>query len=442
MAASPLDSALYRDLFGDRDIAALFTDSAEIRAMLLVEGALAKAQGAVGMIPETAAAFIHRASLEVQIDPAGLAAETGVNGVPVPALVSAFRKAMQAPDHAQYLHWGATSQDIIDTALILRLRQVVTILSERLARLIGRLGRLAADHADLPMAARTYAQVATPTSFGAVVAAWGRPLLRLLDRLDEVRARLLVVSLSGAAGTLSVMGKNGPQVRAALAEGLGLSDPGASWHSERDRMAEFAAWMTALTGALGKMGEDLILLTQSGVEEVSLGVGGASSTMPQKSNPVGPSVLAALARMTVGLNANMQGAVLHRQQRDGVAWFTEWLSLPQICIGTGRALALAGDLTGTVRPEAARMRAALDDGLGLIFAEALTFALTARMPRPEAAAAVKALCREARASGTSLTALTARDHPGTDWAALLTPEAQLGLAPGEARAFAEAARAV
>lgn len=365
-----------------------------------------------------------------------------MNGVPVPALVSAFRKAMQAPDHAQYLHWGATSQDIIDTALILRLRQVVTILGERLTDLIGRLGRLAGDHADLPMAARTYAQVATPTSFGAVVAAWGRPLLRLLDRLDEVRARLLVVSLSGAAGTLSVMGKDGPQVRAALAEGLGLSDPGASWHSERDRMAEFAAWMTALTGALGKMGEDLILLTQSGVEEVSLGVGGASSTMPQKSNPVGPSVLAALARMTVGLNANMQGAVLHRQQRDGVAWFTEWLSLPQICIGTGRALALAGDLTATVRPEAARMRAALDDGLGLIFAEALTFALTARMPRPEAAAAVKALCREARASGTSLTALTARDHPGTDWAALLTPEAQLGLAPGEARAFAEAARAV
>ena len=436
MPASPADSALYRGLFSDDETAALFTDSAEIRAMLLVEGALARVQGQLGLIPETSAAFIDRSAREVQIDPAALAGETATNGVPVPALVTAFRKAMQAPDHAQYLHWGATSQDIMETAQNLRLRRVLAIWDGRLAALVQALGVLAHAHADLPMAARTYGQLATPTSFGAVIAGWGHPLLRHRARLAALEPEIATVSLGGAAGTLSAMGSDGPAVRAALAAALGMTDPGHSWHSERDRIGTFAATLAGLTASLGKMGEDLILMSQSGIDEIRLGGAGGSSTMPQKQNPVGPSVLVALARSCGALAAALQGAGLHRQQRDGAAWFIEWLTLPQLCILAGRALALALDLAGRIVPQPGAMARNLDDGSGLIHAEALSFALARHMPRPEAQARIKALCAEARPGGPSLTTLTARAFPGLDLSG-----GGLGTAPDEARAFAQAAGA-
>ncbi|MEO0701587.1 MAG: lyase family protein [Pseudomonadota bacterium] len=441
MPASPLDSALYARLLGDPKVAALFTDSAEVRAMLIVEGALARVQGEIGLIPKVSAEAIHRASMEVQVDPGGLAEATGQNAVPVPALVAAFRTEMQAPAHAQYVHWGATSQDIMDTALALRLRQVLTILGARLASVVAALGAMSDAHAELPMAARTYGQVATVTSFGAIAAEWGRPLMGAQTRLEAVRGDVQMVSLSGAGGTLSMMGDAAPKVRAALAEALGLDDPGASWHSARDGVAGLAAWLTAVTGALGKMGDDLHLMAQSGVGEVALPGAGASSTMPQKANPVQPAVLTAIARQCVGLNAVMQGAVLHRQQRDGAAWMTEWMTLPQMCILAARALAAAETLAQTVVPRAEAMLDNLDDGLGLIYAEAATFALAADMPRPEAQAIVKALCAEATETGTPLPSLLARDHAG-DWAALLRPAAQMGQAPADARAFASEARQV
>ncbi|SMX31593.1 class-II fumarase/aspartase family protein [Actibacterium lipolyticum] len=441
MAVSPFDSGLYRDLFHDAEIGKLFTDSAEVRAMLLVEGALAKVQGKLGVIPEESAAFIHRATLEIQIDPTGLAAETGESAVCIPALVKAFRKAMEAPEHAQYAHWGATSQDIIDTGLILRLRQALTLMDERLVRILARLGTLAETHADLPMAARTWGQVATPTSFGAVVASWGQPLLRHRERLAELRPRLLNVSLAGASGTLSAMGDKGAAVRADLAAALGLGDPGESWHSTRDTVAELSAWMTAVAGSLAKMGEDLLLMSQTGIGEIRLGQGGGSSTMPQKQNPVGPGVMVALARQMVGLNANMQTAAQHRQQRDGATWLVEWMSLPQITMALARALDVAESLATTITPVADRMEAGIDDGLGLTYAEALSFALAAQMPRPDAQAAVKALCKEAQESQTPLAQLANREWPGTDWAVLCSPAAQMGDAPQQAHRFAEAAKA-
>lgn len=442
MPASPFDSALYRDLLGDADTARLFTDSAEIRAMLLVEGALARAQGAAGVIPETAAAAIDRAAMEVQIDPAALAAGTGQSAVSVPALVQAFREAMQAPEHAQYIHWGATSQDIMDTGLILRLRQVIALWEVGLRGALRDLGRLADEHAETPMAGRTYGQIASPTSFGAVVAAWGWPLLRHLERLEALKPRLLTVSLSGAAGTLSAMGESGPAVRGHMARALALSDPGRSWHSTRDGIAEFAGWMTLLTGSLGKLGEDLTLMSQSGQAEIRLARTGGSSTMPQKQNPVAPSLLVALARLCTALDHVVQDAQIHRQQRDGAAWFGEWLTLPQMCHATGRALALAGELAGGIRPDRGRMAGGLDgDGLGLIYAETLSFALARDLPRPEAQKVVKDLCRRAVAEDVPLPRLLSQAHPDRDWQALCTPRAQLGTAPQEARDFSAAAAA-
>ena len=438
MPAAPADSPLYARLFGDEDAARLFSDSAEVRAMLLVEGALAKVQGALGLIPAESAAFLHRASFEVQIDPSALAVETAINGVPVPALVTAFRTACNAPDHAAYAHWGATSQDIMDTALALRLKRLMELWQIRLTALTATLGQLAATHATLPMAARTYGQNATPTSFGAVVAGWGWPLLTQLQTLETLRPLLLRVSLSGAAGTLSAMGDKGPEVRAELAKALGLNDPGHSWHADRSGIGALAGWMATTAAVLGKLGEDLILLTQSGIAEVQISGAGASSTMPQKQNPVGPSVLVALARQIAPLAAALQGAGLHRQQRDGAAWFTEWLTLPQAAISISRALGLAREIAEKITPDPAAMARNLTADGGLIHAEALTFALTATLPRPEAKAAVKRLCLEVQATGTPLATLAARDFPGTDWAATLA-RSGLGQAPVEARTYSEAA---
>ncbi len=242
MSVSPFDSAMLRDLFTDREVASLFTDAATIRAMLMVEGMLAKQQGDLGVIPAESAAFIHRSSLEVQIDPAALSEATGQNGVCVPALVAAFRKEMQAPDHAQYAHWGATSQDIIDTGLALRLRQVLALIETRGDRLATALARLAKAHADTPMTARTYGQTANPTSFGAVAAAWGWPWLAHKDRLAALRPRLLMVTLSGAAGTGAAFGPEAARTRAGLAAALKLTDPGRSVHSTR------TMWQSWLAG--------------------------------------------------------------------------------------------------------------------------------------------------------------------------------------------------
>lgn len=204
----------------------------------------------------------------------------------------------------------------MDTGLIWRLRQVLALPESRLVTLLGAMAGLADPHAAPPMAARTYGRIATLTRFGAVVARWGRPLLRLHDRLADLRPSLLVVQPGGASGTPSVMGDQGPRIHADLARALGLADPGASWHAERDPIAELAGWLTALTAGLGKIGADVILPTRSGMAEVGLARGGASSTVPQTMNPVAALVLVALARHAGVLNTR-QAATLHRQQRDG-----------------------------------------------------------------------------------------------------------------------------
>jgi 3-carboxy-cis,cis-muconate cycloisomerase len=439
MPASPQDSALYGGLFGDPSVARLFGDAMVVRAMLLVEGALAEAQGALGLIPETSARAIAKAAREAEIDPASLATETARSAVPVPALVAAFRATL-APEHAGHVHYGATSQDIVDTALSLRLRAALDIAGDRLDVLLTALARHADTHATLPMAARTYGQVATPTSWGETCATWGRPLLSLRDRLPGVRARALAVSLGGAAGTLSAMQGQGAAVRARMADALGLTDPGAPWHSDRTGIADLAAWCAQVTASTAKLGADLVALTGSGQSEVRLADTGGSSTMPQKANPVGPSVLVALGAHAQGLNATVQAAAVHRQARDGGAWLAEWLALPGLVLATTRSLALAGEIAVGMTPDAARMDANLDDGTGLIFAEALVFHLAPTEGRPAAQAAVTALCKQVAATGTPLSRLAADRWPGTDLTPAFDPVRGLGEAPAQARAFAARVR--
>jgi len=441
MAGSVHGSAIYHKLFDAGEVSKLFTDSAEVRAMMIVEGALAKAQGELGIIPELSAKAIHRASLEIALDAGGLGAAAAVNGVPVPGLVSAFRDEMQAPEHAQFVHWGATSQDIVDSGLMLRLRQLLSLLEAGLTDTIKSLADLADQHADLPMAGRTYGQYATPVSFGSVVAGWGQPLLDCLRELEQVKSQLLV-SLSGAAGTGSVWGEQTAALRAELAKGLGLRDPGRSWHADRGPVLRIADWLTRVAVALGKLGEDLTIMAQSGVGEIRLGKAGGSSTMPQKQNPVQPAVLVAAARQTIGLNATLQGAGLARQQRDGAAWFTEWMVVPQLCLAAATCVETAKQMVPGLTPDAGAMQSAFDQSQGLMQAEALSFHLSAHLPRPEAQAEVKRLCKEVLASGGHLQELAQTAFPDIDLSPVFGASGQLGDAADQARSFAKAARAL
>ena len=433
MAASVFDSPLYTRLFPTGEAGRLFSDTAAIRAMLLVEGALAQAQGKLGIIPELSAAAIQRAASEIQIDPGALAASTGENGVCVPGLVAEFRREMQAPEHAQFVHWGATSQDIIDTGLMLRLRQCLALAEADLRAIIAALAKDADTYAKTPMAGRTYGQHATPTSWGAVLAGWGMPLIDAVEALPDLRNGALWVSLSGAAGTAAALGPHAAQLRADLAKGLGLRDPGRSWHVDRGPLLRIADWMSQVIATLAAMGHTLVGLTATDIREVSLGAAGASSTMPQKQNPVAPSALVALSHQFTGLRAGLQASAIHQHQRDGSAWFAEWLILPELCLTHASALHHARAISTGMVPDTAQMRRAID-ATGMVHAEALSFALTDRMTRPAAQAATKKLCQTADQTRQSLADAAQAAFPDLP-DGLFDPICQLGQAPAEAQAF-------
>ena len=440
MAVSPFDSALYRDLLHDDEIGRLFSDDAELDAMIRVEAALARVQGSLGVIPEASAQQIVKTLRDLRIEPVDLADGTHAAGIPVPALVAALRSALPAPEHSQFLHWGATSQDIMDTGLVLRLRAIRDIIDARLRLLLSVLADLALTYAELPLAARTRRQPATPTSFGAVLAAWGSPLLGQLEALAQVGPRLLRVSLAGAAGNSSALGEKAAAQRAALAAELEIADCELPWHSDRSALAEFSSVLTRINGALAKLGEDCILGAQAEVGELALAAGGGSSTMPQKQNPVQAEALLSLFQLATALDGAMSQALLHRQQRDGAAWMLEWHALPQICMACGRALQLSISMVTQLQPLAERMRANLEGRNGLVYAEAISFRLAERIPRADAQARVKQLCTDAVQQGTRLPELVAREFPDIDWDAVTEPAALLGDAPAQARSFAERVR--
>ncbi|WP_233713063.1 lyase family protein [Amaricoccus solimangrovi] len=435
---SPFDDPLTARLYGDPEVAALFATGAALRAMLRVEGALAAAEGALGIIPAESARAIAGAAETVTLDPEAIGEGMAEAGVPVPALVAGFRAALPK-EHGAWLHWGATSQDIVDTGLALRLRDLCDLVDARLATLIAAFADQAARHRGTVMAARTRNQIATPTTLGAKIAVWAAPLLTHRERLAELRPRLLRVSLAGASGTNAALAGRGPEVMRALAAGLGLEPSEIPWHADRAAMAEFGAFLALVSGSLGKIGTDLILLGQSEVGEVRAGAGGGSSTMPQKSNPVSAEALVTLARVAGSQVGALYAAMPGAQERDGAAWPLEWFALPALAAAAGAGLRIAADLATSLRADPARMaRALMADG-GLMMAEAATFALAARMPRPEAAALVKAAVARVRDQGGTLAeALPAT--PGIDWPAVLDPATQTGDAGAIVDAFLARAR--
>ena len=284
---TPLDSAIFGPLFSDAEISVLLTDEAFVRALVDVEKALARAEARVGVIAANCAEAIGKTSAD-KIDLTALTKGTASSGFPIIALVQELRKQVSA-EAAPFIHWGATTQDIMDTACVLQLRSAVNLIRIRLGEIARHLSALADRHRTTILAGRTHGQQALPISFGIKVASWLAPLLRHAERLDEISLRLFVVQFGGAAGTLAALGDKGLAVTRELACELDLAVPIMPWHAQRDSLVEFAGWLSLLTGTLGKMAQDVILLAQTEVgeagESAEEGRGG-SSTMPQKSNPI------------------------------------------------------------------------------------------------------------------------------------------------------------
>lgn len=431
---SPFDGEITAGLYGDAEVAALFTGEAEVGAMLRVEGALASVEAELGIIPDAAGRAIAAAAGTVIIPPARLAGGFASAGVPVSALVKEFRAQLPS-DVGQWLHWGATSQDVVDTGLVLRLRDLLDLLDARLASLAEALGKAAAAHRETVLPARTRFQMATPTTLGAKIAVWTVPLVRHRERLAELRPRLLRVSLAGASGTNAALRGKGEAVATGLAAALGLGASAVPWHAARDTMLELGGWLALVTGSLGKIGMDLILLGQSEIGEVTAGTGGGSSTMPHKANPVVPEALVALARLTAGNLGTLAQAMIHAEERDGTALGLEWFTLPQMAVAAGASLRHGLALAETLKPHPDRIARTFAGDRGMMMAEAAVFALAEDMPRPEAQALVTAAVKAAGRDGTLADAL-AGTAPGRDWPALLDPARGVGDAPGIADAAA------
>jgi|TARA_R110001583_G_scaffold170845_1_gene324292 3-carboxy-cis,cis-muconate cycloisomerase len=428
MTISPFDSAMLGNLFADAEIAVLFTDDAQIASMVLFEAALASAEARAGVIPEASANRIADVCREFRPDPATLAVGTASAGVPVPALVKAL-KAEIGGDHARYVHFGATSQDVFDTGLVVRLRDAVAIIRRRTRKLIKALIAQAETHRATVMIGRTRSQQAVPTTFGLKAAGWLAPLVRIDQRIDTLCSDLFRLSFGGAAGTQASIGDKAIEVERNLADELKLPPTDMPWHSQRDVLVDFAAQLTALSGVLGKMGQDLVLLAQSEIAEVQPGKGGGSSTMPHKSNPVQAEMLITLARFNAGQLGTFAQSQIHEHERSGASWLLEWLTLPQMIMATGAGLAQAVDMLPSLKVNADQMAANLELSRGAMLAEAATFALAGHLGRDGADKLVKdALSRSAANQSNLFDELPKMTDVGIDWAKLRAPANYIGQA--------------
>ena len=426
-----LDSTIFGPLFGDEAINGLFSDQAYVRALVDVEIALARAEAHVGVIPATAAEQIAAATGD-EIDVAALAKGTLRSGFPIIALVQELRKQVSA-DAAPYIHWGATTQDIMDTASVLQLRGAIQIFGKRIGEIAGHLAALAEKHRSTVLAGRTHSQQALPITFGLKAAGWLAPLVRHVERLAEIQSRLLVVQFGGAAGTLAALGGNGLAVMQALANELNLGTPAMPWHTQRDSIVEFGGWLSMVSGSLAKMAQDVILMAQTEVAEVGESAEegrGGSSTMPQKSNPITSELIVAAARMNASLLSALHNAQIQEHERGTHGWQVEWLTLPQMVMLTGGALRHAAYLAKNLQVDATAMLSNITRANDVILAEAAVFALANAMPRAQAEELVKKACAVAVSENKSLIdivkQLAGDSAPSVDWQALAKPHNYLG----------------
>jgi 3-carboxy-cis,cis-muconate cycloisomerase len=411
MSVNPADGPVYGAVYGSDAMRAIMGERAYLARMLEVEAALARAQARLGLIPAEAAGAITAAAQVDRLDMTALAAATRNMGFPTVGLVKQL-SALAGPEAGRWTHWGATTQDILDSALVLQLREAVGLLGADLDRLIAAFAALARRHRDTVMAGRTHAQQALPITFGYKVALWLDPLVTMRERLGQLRPRLLRLQFGGAVGTLASLGADGPRVAAELAKELDLVLPAITWHVARDSIAELGCWCGMLAGSLAKPATDVMWLMQSEVAEASEPAApgkGGSSTMPQKRNPIGCEYVLAQARAAQALLPQLLGAMAHEHERGAGPMQLEHLALGQILLLAHGALATLLPIAEGLEVDAARMRRNLEAGGGLIMAEAVMMGLAPQLGRGAAHDVVHHACDVALAEGVPLAAALSRD---------------------------------
>jgi 3-carboxy-cis,cis-muconate cycloisomerase len=417
---------------------AVCDDTAYLQHMLDFEAALARAEAATGVIPASAAGPIANACRAETFDiPALAEAATRSGNLAIPLVKTLTANVAKTDeDAARYVHWGATSQDVIDTATMLTLRAAIDALLPDLERAIAGFAGLARQHRDTAMVARTWLQHALPMPFGLKLAEYAAALHRSRARLKRLRAKSLALQFGGAAGTLAALGDKGILVAEKLATLLDLPLPDAPWHTHRDRIADAASVFAILTGSCGKIARDVSLMMQTDVAEAFEPSGegrGGSSTMPHKRNPVAAATALAAAAMAPNLAATIFAAQVQDHERSAGPWHAEWPTLPTLQLVTSGALAAIVDLAEGLEVDAARMRVNLDATHGLIMAEAVTFALAQTIGKSDAHHLVEAAAKKAVAGKQHLRDVLTGDpkviaHLSTDkLAKLFDPMAYQGI---------------
>jgi len=391
-------------------LADVFSDESLLQAMLDFEAALSRAEAAEGIVPAAAAKVISTAAKAASSDIAGIAAlvretqRAGTPGIPIAKALTARVRGVDA-EAARFVHWGATSQDVADTGLILLLKRAQPILAADLSRLEKNLQALSEKHRDTTMLGRTLLQAAPPVTFGLKAAGWLGAIRRSRVRLDAAFGEALVLQFGGASGTLAALGGKGLAVGKAMAADLELGFPDAPWHAQRDRLGALVAASGVLTGALGKMARDVSLLMQGEVGEASEAGGeerGGSSTMPQKRNPIASSLALAAANRVPGLVAAFLAGMVQEHERGVGGWQAEWPTVAHVIQSTGAAAAAMAEVAGGLEVDAARMRENIEATHGTIFAERAAMLLRESLGREAAHKLMEEATRKSTAQGRPL----------------------------------------
>jgi 3-carboxy-cis,cis-muconate cycloisomerase len=401
---------LFDAYFTARDMREVFCDQGRVQAMLDFEAALARAEARVGLIPTSAVAPIQAACSAGLYDFAALGEAIATAGNSAIPLVKALGKqiAAQNAEAERYVHLGATSQDVMDSGLVLQLRRALELIESDLAQLGQTLAKQAERYVATPLAGRTWLQHATPVTLGMKIAGWLGAVTRSRQRLAELKPRLLVLQFGGASGTLAALGEQAMPIARALAEELQLTLPEQPWHTQRDRVVEFGAVLGLIAGSLGKLGRDVSLLMQTEAAEVfepSAPGKGGSSTMPHKRNPVGAAVLISAATRVPGLLSTLFSAMPQEHERSLGLWHAEWETLPEICCLASGSLQHALLIAQGLEVDAGRMAHNLDLTQGLVLAEAVSIVLAQRVGRDTAHHLLERCCKRAVAEQRHLRAV-------------------------------------
>jgi 3-carboxy-cis,cis-muconate cycloisomerase len=409
LASTVFDSALFRDMFGTAEMRDVFSDEALVGRYLEAEAALARAQARVGVVPKDAAETIDLASRSLKIDYDKLRHETEIVGYPILPLVHQLSAA--AGEAGRFVHWGATTQDIMDTGNVLQIRAALSIVERDLSELRNILADMARKYRDTPMAGRTHLQQALPVTFGYKAAVWLSSIDRHIERIEQARPRVLVGEFSGAAGTLASIGEGGLQMQKLFCEELGLNQPSITWHVARDGITEAVTLLGLITGTLGKIATDVMMMSATEFGELSepfVPGRGASSTMPQKRNPISSELMLAAAKAVRQHVATMLDGMIHDFERATGPWHLEWVSLPESFLLTASSLANAKFMLAGLVVHDRRMRENLDLTHGLIVAEAVMMALAPKLGRQHAHEIVYEACRKAIEGGGQLADILAK----------------------------------